>query len=75
MNHPHAQRIALTHDLTLDLLACIWKQAFDDAEDDFSARQDIIDFFGMEQVRHLYHAGCIQWDPRAVPIQNELWEA
>lgn len=74
MNHPHAQRITITPDLAINLMACVWKQAFDDAQTDYSARQDIIDFFGIERVMHLYHLGCITWDPRAVPIQNELWE-
>lgn len=75
MNQPHAQKLQIiSHDIAINLLACTWSLAFQDAETDYSARQDIIDFFGMEQVIHLYHAGCIRWDPLAVPLQTELWE-
>ncbi len=74
MNHPHAQQIHISPDNAINLLACVWRLAFDDATHDPHARQDIIDFFGIGTIRTLYERGLIAWDPLTVPLQTELWE-
>lgn len=73
MNSPHKQQLAeLNLDPALNLLACVWSMAFSEAETQHTARQEIIEFFGLELTLSLYRRGCIAWDPAAVSMQLAL---
>lgn len=61
-----------TGDRFLDLLACAYADAFDDAENDVAARMDIVEMFDIDTLRALRTKGCITWDPDQVPVQAML---
>lgn len=61
-----------TGDGFLDLLACVYADAFDEAETDVGARADIIQMFDMDTLRALRAKGCITWDPDRVLVQGML---
>lgn len=58
-----------TGDGSLDLLACAYADAFDQAETNVRARQEIVELFNIDTLRSLRAHGCITWDPDAVLVQ------
>ena len=70
----HTDLKAPTGDPFIDLLACTWAQAFDQAEDPspnvhIPARAEIVSFFGRERVMQLREHHLISWHPDRVTIQ------
>ena len=61
-----------TGDGFLDMLACAYADAFNEAETDVSARMDIVEVFDPDTLRALRAKGCITWDPDTVPVQAML---
>jgi hypothetical protein len=54
----------LTGDLSLDLIAMVWKEAFKEADQgDEQARDEIRDFFSYEALDKIYKQRLIQWIP------------
>jgi len=54
----------LTGDLTLDLIAMVWRDAFKQADrGDEQARHEIREFFSYEALDKIYKQRLIQWVP------------
>lgn len=61
-----------TGEILLDMLACAYADAFDEAETNVATRAEIVELFDIDTLRRLRARHCITWDPDTVPVQEMM---